>query len=62
MVVLGSYAALLLIYQTVLCHILEEYNLHVHLSEQLKSQRCHSSKEGSYLLCVSMCYRSGHDL
>ena len=54
MVVLGSYVALVLIVQTVLCHILEEHNLHVHVSEQLISQMCHICKEGSYLPCVLM--------
>jgi len=62
MVVLGSYAALVLIYQTVFCHIWEENNLHIHISEQLKSQRCHICKEGSYLPCVPMCYKGGHEL
>jgi hypothetical protein len=54
MVVLGSYAALVLIHWTVLCHILEEHNLYVYISEQLKSQRFHICKDGSYLLCSNV--------
>jgi hypothetical protein len=62
MVVLGSCAALVFMCQTVLCHILEEHNLHVHIFDQLKSQRCHICKESSYVLCVLMFYKGGHEL
>lgn len=33
-----------------------------HISEQLKSQRCHICKESSHLLCVLMCYKGGHEV